>query len=226
MHDSDIALLPAFIDGLVVGMDKRASLVSAFEGTYLDSTYQDMVMARDKEMRLSLVLSKVPKLASKRITFTVAIWTDAGWGKERFSTTDVRVNQRDPERHKHAAHNAMVASDKYAWLYGEFPWITAKETPLMRQYWQANIDAHKPMELDWQPVPKWDYTDYTAHDQQMANQDAASGPRRKRTAGRSLWNYLTTSVSVSIASFRSDTRSTGIGRTMTWTSDPGHSSAP
>ena len=175
-----LGLMPAFFDGLVVGLDERASLVSACEGTYLDSTYQDMLIARDLGMRQGLVLSKVPELARRRITFTTAIWTDAGWGKDRFSPTDVRINQRDPERHKHAAHNAMAASDKYAWLYGEIPWITAEETPLMRQYWQANIDAHEPMDLGWEPVPKWDLTDYTAHDRKMAQQDAAFWAKASR----------------------------------------------
>ena len=167
------ALTPAFVDGLLLGLGERATLVSAFEWTYLDSTYQDMLMARDLALRQSLVLSTVPELARRRITLTTAIWTDAGWGDDRFSPTDVRANQRDPERHKHAAHNAMAASDKYAWLYGGMPWITAEATPLMRQYWQANIDAHEPMDLSWQPVPKWDLTDYGGHDRRMAEQDAA-----------------------------------------------------
>ncbi len=177
-----VGLMPAFFDGLLLGLDERASLVSAFEGTYLDSTYQDMLISRDQAFRLSLVLSKVPELARRRITFTTAIWTDAGFGvpADRFSTTDARINQRDPERHKHAAHNAMAASDKYAWLYGEVPWITAEATPLMRQYWKANVDAHEPMDLGWQPVPKWDRRDYTAHDRQMAKQDAAFWLRMKK----------------------------------------------
>ena len=176
-----LGLEPAFLDGLLLGLDERASLVSAYEPTYLDSTYKDMLGARDQGMRLSLVLSKVPELARRRISFCTAIWTDAGWSKEeRFSPTDVRLNQRDPERHKHAAHNAMAVSDKYGWLYGELPFITAEETPLMRQYWQANIDAHEPMDLGWEPVPKWDLTDYTAHDRQMAKQDAAFWARMKK----------------------------------------------
>jgi len=174
------ALVPAFIDGLLLGLGEEASLVSACEKTYLDSTHQDMLSVRDQSMRRAVILSAMPDLARKRISFCAAIWTDAGWGKERFSPTDVRVNQRDPERHKHAAHNAMVASDKYAWLYGEIPWITAQETPLMRQYWQANIDAHEPMDLNWKPAPKWDLTDYTAHDRTMAQQDAGFWAKAKK----------------------------------------------
>jgi len=180
---SGSGLLAAFIDGLLLGLGKQASLVAAFEGTYLDSTYRDMLIARDRELRLSLVLSKAPELARKRISFCAAIWTDAGFAPLTltedgfkgidFSATDLRVNQRDPERHKHAAHNALAVSDKYAWLYGEKPWITLEETPLMRQYWQANVDAHEPMDLGWAPETKWDLTDYSAKEREMALEDAA-----------------------------------------------------
>ena len=173
LRECGSALVPAFVDGLLLGLDERASLVSACERTYLDSTYADMLAARDMELRRSLVLSTVPALARRRITFCAAIWTDAGWGKDRFSPTEVRANQRDPERHKHAAHNAMAASDRYAWLYGEMPWVTVEPTPLMRQYWQANVDAHEPQDLSWQPVPRWDLTDYAAHDRELAARDAA-----------------------------------------------------
>jgi hypothetical protein len=182
--DTGFALMPAFFDGLLAGLDERASLVSACEATYLDSTYKDMLVVRDQALRLAPSLSTTPELARKRISFCTAIWTDAGWGEDRFSPTDVRANQRDPVRHKHAAHNAMAASDKYAWLYGEMPWITAEPTPLTRKYWQANIDAHQPQDLSWKPTPKWDLTDYTEHDRQMAARDTAFWAKAKQDGWR------------------------------------------
>ncbi len=182
--DTGFALMPAFFDGLLAGLDERASLVSACEATYLDSTYKDMLVVRDHALRLAPSLSMTPKLARQRISFCTAIWTDAGWGEDRFSPTDVRANQRNPLRHKHAAHNALAASDKYAWLYGEMPWIMAEPTPLMRKYWQANIDAHLPQDLSWKPTPNWDLTDYTEHDRQMAAKDAAFWAKAKQDGWR------------------------------------------
>ena len=167
------ALMPAFVDGLLLGLDERASLVSACERTYLDSTYADMLAVRDLALRRALVMSTVPELARKRIQFAAGIWTDAGWGKDRFSSTDVRVNQRDPEQHKHATHNALAASDTYAWFYGAMPWLTEEATPLMKAYWQATREARQPMDLAWEPTPEWDLTDYSAHNEQMAAKDTA-----------------------------------------------------
>ena len=173
VRDASGALVPAFVDGLLLGLDERASLVSACERTYCDSRYTDMLLARDDALRQALVMSTVPDVARRRITFTPAVWTDAGWGEDRFSTTDVRVNQRDPERHRHATHNALAAADRYAWLYGEMPFFLAEPTPLMEQYWRATREARRPTDLSWAPEPKWDLKDYSAHDRDMAARDAA-----------------------------------------------------
>ena len=166
-------LYPAFFDGLLLGLDERATLVAGTELTYGDSQYANMLIFRDQSKEQALILSSVPELARKRITFSVGIWTDAGVHPDRFSDTDVRINHRDPERHKHAVHNALAASDKYAWQWGEISWLKANPTPLMREYWQANIDGHQPQDLEWGPEPVWDMTDYTAHDADMAHKDAA-----------------------------------------------------
>lgn len=85
---------------------------------------------------------------------------------------DVSINHRDPQRHKHAVHNALAASGHYAWVYGEKSFYLATDpTPLTREYLRANKEAHLPHSLYWQPEPKWDTADYTAHDAEMAAAD-------------------------------------------------------
>ena len=176
-----MGLWPAFIDGLLEGLDERASLVSFCGGTYLDSQYRNFLVFRDYTKEQSLVLSSVPDLARRRITFAAGIWTDAGFGggAARFSNTDPRVNQRDPERHMHAVHNALAASDRYAWQWGEWGkdgesnFTTADPTPLMRRYWQANIEAHQPHDLAWEPQPHLDLADYTVADADARERDEA-----------------------------------------------------
>ena len=167
-----LGLWPAFLDGVLEGLDEHALLVNFSGGPYLDSQYRDMLVSRNYTREQALVLSAVPELARRRVTFAAGIWTDAGFGGEtvRFSNTDVRVNQRDPERHLHAVHNCLAASDHYAWQWGEWGkagesnFMTTEPTPLIRQYWQANIDAHKPQNLMWEPALHRDHTDYTDTD--------------------------------------------------------------
>ena len=167
-------LYPAFLDGLLLGLDKRATIIAGTEMTYVDSQYKEMLVVRDAELRQAQILSKYKDLARKRIKFSVGLWTDAGLGTDRFSNSDVTVNQRDPERHMHAVHNALAASDEYAWQWGEMgDWLSPNPTPLMKEYWKANVDGHKPRSLDWAPEPKWDMTDYSAYDADNAKKDAA-----------------------------------------------------
>ena len=168
------ALYPAFVDGLLLGLDEKATLVAGNERTYLDSRYKDMLAVRDAELRDALVLSACPELARRRITFAASIWTDAGWGATRFSDTDAAWNQRDPERHKHAVHSALAVSDRYAWQWGQQPWewLALEPTPLIQEYWKANVEGHSPLDLDWEPVPRWDLTDYTQYNREMAERDA------------------------------------------------------
>ena len=152
IYNNGQILFPAFCDGLLLGLDERASIVAATESTYGDWQYRDMLVARDACKERAMALSTVPELARKRITFAVGVWADAG---RRWSDTDVSVNQRDPETHKHALHNALAASDHYAWLYGEqSKFLTPEPTPLMREYFRANVEAHEPQDLFWEPRRK------------------------------------------------------------------------
>jgi len=174
LADSSSSLYPAFVDGLLVGLDERAKVIAGTEATYLMSQYKDMLVIRDAVKEQSLIMSSCPATARERITFSVGIWTDAGYGKERFSNTDVSANQRDPARHLHAVHNALAASDEYAWQWGEMgDWLSPNPTPLIGEYWKANVAGHEPQDLAWEPVPKWDMADYGEHNGKMAEKDAA-----------------------------------------------------
>jgi len=179
---SDTGLWAAFVDGMIEGLDERALLVGFSESTYLDSQYRDFLIWRNFAREQSLVIAADPEAARRRISFAASIWTDAGYGYPRFSTTDERFNQRDPERHKHAVHNTLAVSDHYAWQWGEWGtggesnFMTAEPTPLMRRYWQANVDAHAPQDLLWEVEPYHDHADHTAADAEAAEKDAALWP--------------------------------------------------
>jgi hypothetical protein len=172
-------LKPAFIDGLLLGLHEKAKLVNFTLSSYVDSRYENLARVRNECKEQSMVVSTVPELARRRISYSAGLWTDAGFGHTgRFSPTDVRVNHRDPERHKHATHNALATSDHYVWHWSEngpdgiYSFLTTKPTPLMRQYWQANIEAHQPQDLQWVPALRYDTTDYSDADAEAAKADA------------------------------------------------------
>ena len=177
LETCDEGLFAAFVDGIVLGLDERATLVGFDERSYIESQYRNLLVFRNTAKEQSLLVSTIPDLARKRISYAAGLWTDAGFGADRFSNTNPRLNQRDPERHLHATHNALAVSDHYAWHWSELgsdgrsSFITADPSPLMRQYWKANIEAHKPMALNWEPRLHYDPTDYTQADTKAANAD-------------------------------------------------------
>ena len=151
IYENPQALYPAFCDGLLLGLDERASIVSAVESTYEKWRYSDMLVARDACKKRSVALSTVPELARRRISFAPGVWAEPG---RKWSDTNVSMNRRNPEMHTHALYNALAASDRYAWLYGEqSKFLTLTPSPLMREYQQANVDAHEVQDLFWEPRP-------------------------------------------------------------------------
>ncbi|MBI3920294.1 MAG: hypothetical protein HY318_02660 [Armatimonadetes bacterium] len=183
---SDYGLFPAFIDGMLLGMNDRARLVGLSERTYMMSRYCDMAAERDKAKQQALVVSTVPELAIRRTSFAAGLWTDAAYGTTgSFSNKEAGLNQRDPVRHEHAVANALAVSDGYAWLYGEasywLQWGEASspfndgftqryvEPPaLIKEYWRATVKGHEAHDLDWEPMPKHDPNNYDQFDAQSA----------------------------------------------------------
>ena len=167
LSDAEI-LYPSFVDGLVAGLDDNSLLLLGSEQTYVYSQYNDMAVVRDSTIAEMLSRSTDPDRLRDMISFAVGIWTDGGHGR-RYSDTDVSINHRDPQRHRHAVHNALAASDHYAWVYGEKSFYLATDpTPLTREYFRANQSGHLPHSVYWQPEPRLDTSDYSAHDAQMA----------------------------------------------------------
>ena len=190
LADSGAGLWPAFVDGLLAGLSADAQVVSLCERTYIMSQYVHMAKVRDIVKRQSLVLSGVPDLARRRISFAVGLWTDAAYGRTGgFSNTDAKANHRNPVWHEHATANALAASDHYAWHYGEASYFLQwgegypfrpdfdkryDEPPaLISEYWRANRRGREPHDLDWIPQPDSDMADHSEFDANAAKQNAA-----------------------------------------------------
>ncbi|MFH0964089.1 MAG: hypothetical protein V2A58_08750 [Planctomycetota bacterium] len=178
LAESQNALWPAFVDGILMGLSEQGLLVSLNESTYVMSQYTHLATRRDIAKEQALVTSTVPEIARQRISFSAGLWTDAAYGSTgSFSNTDPEANHRNPERHEHATANALAVSDHYAWHYGEasfflqwgegYPFKSGFDKryqtppPLIRAYWRANERAHEPHDLDWAPDPTFDTSDYT-----------------------------------------------------------------
>ena len=186
---SNGGLMPAFMDGVLVDLDERATITAGASSTYMMCEYRDMMAERGISEQATSILSGVPDVARRRLGYAFGLWTDAPvTGIANWSYTDVRVNHRSPEVHKHACHNAMVASDRYAWTWGEPSGLLTGgpggPTPLIREYWKAQRDAHREQDLYWRPPVAADTTDYRLADAAAARADEEYWKAREKEGYR------------------------------------------
>ena len=141
LEENHAGLYPTFIDGLLLGLDHEATIIWGSKLTYSMTQYRDIIRVRQSYDEAIDQFCKAPAHLKRKMTFAAGIWADPG---RTWSDTDVSVNARGPANLKKALRNAFRASGEYAWLYGEKSrFLTTDPTPLMREYLQANIDAHQ-----------------------------------------------------------------------------------
>ena len=138
----DRGLFPAFLDGLLSGLDDTAQIIGGHETTYDKTSYRDIGEARRLFDASLDRLCSLPEAMQRKLGFAAGIWADAGG---QWSTSDASLNARTPAEHAQAIRNAFRASGEYAWLYGEKSRFLAIEPgPLMQRYLEANVEAHNP----------------------------------------------------------------------------------
>ena len=140
LEEKHHGLYPAFIDGVLEGLDENATLIGGSELTYSQTRYIDIGNERRRFDESIEKLSGVSDALRKKTSFAAGIWvdTDRSW-----SDSDVTKNVRNPADHETAVRNAFKASDEYAWIYGEQSHFLGDDpTPLMLEYFRANEKAH------------------------------------------------------------------------------------
>ena len=125
---------------LLEGLDDQATIISGNEMTYNKTPYSYIGHERKRYDDAIDTLCNVSDALKSRMSFAAGIWVDPN---RVWSDTDVSVNVRNPSDHHRAVRNAFIASDEYAWIYGqESHFLGESPTPLMHQYFKANEKAH------------------------------------------------------------------------------------
>lgn len=145
LEDRHYSLYPAFIDGVLDGMDAKATLIGGSEFTYDRTRYADIGHERRRFDEAIDAQADVSDDLKPKMSFAAGIWVDTG---RTWSDTDVAQNARDPAAHARAVRNAFRASDEYVWIYGEqSKFLEDNPTALMRAYFRAN-DAARDLEIE------------------------------------------------------------------------------
>ena len=141
LREAEYGLYPAFVDGLLTGLDKQATVISGNEMTYNKTRYRDIARVRQLYDESIARTCGVSAELRSRMSFAAGIWADAGG---TWSNVDASLNPRTPNEHKLALQNAFRSSGEYAWLYGEKSFFLRTPTnKILREYFRANIAAHK-----------------------------------------------------------------------------------
>ena len=139
LQECEYGLYPAFLDGLMSGLDRDAMVIGGNEMTYDKTRHRDLARIRHRYDQAVKQLCSLLATRRPQVTFAAGIWADAGGS---WSDVDVEQNARPPQEHRLAVRNAFQVSGEYAWLYGEKSFfLRSAPTRLMREYFQANREA-------------------------------------------------------------------------------------
>lgn len=177
LADQLYALYPPFLDGVLEGLGPNVQIVDGCESTYPTMVYDTFRQFRNWAHTENLRLSAVPDLVRTRMQYAMAVWpgfrSDTG---DMWNPDTPEKNFFTPERLSHALHNAMAASDRFAWIWnGRDIWWPMSVPPkapgeqvgwgVLRRYpevyRQALADSRQPRDLAWRPLSpdRGSYTD-------------------------------------------------------------------
>jgi hypothetical protein len=138
-------LLPAFVDGMVLGASSTARIVDGMEAAYpvrQPSEVDPYFTAQEFVLRESTDPEKYRRVVSR----SLGIWLDFDWRHRPWSDTDIGRNYRSPSALRATLRRALELADDYVWLYAETPaWWTKKggRAKLPEAYVQAVRDARQ-----------------------------------------------------------------------------------
>lgn len=164
------ALYPSFLDGVLEGLGPRATIVDGCENTYPYMVYETFMQFRRWAHRESLALTSVPELLESRMTYAMATWP--GFRSDREGMWDPAkpdANFFTPTNLAHGLHNAMAASDRFAWIWsGRDIWWPMSVPPAKAGekhnwgalriypavYRDAMAGSREPRDLSWRPIER------------------------------------------------------------------------
>ena len=150
---SDYRLQAPFFDGMLEGLDPKATIIDGCENGYSLMEYRDFAFQRDRVLRQSLVVTTVPDLCRERLRFGLGVWPDANFV---WDLAKPNRNHKNPTQMEHTLYNAMAASDKYVWLWsGKLEFFPKEVSSGLAAYYEAINRARNPHDPEWESGPSF-----------------------------------------------------------------------
>ena len=175
-----MALMPAFVDGLMDSATEQNEIIDCFENSYGYKSRQEFARARNLIKKQAAELSADPERYSRLIRVGFGLFAHGGIGENSLGE-DVPKNTHTPLQLYNVLRYASEYSDGYVWLYS-LPWI--KMPP---DYLRAISDFRKQKALLRTPCT------FYAKQMAISNSSPAASPH----AGKQNWflsgDYITLS---------------------------------
>ena len=137
-------LLPAFMDGVIVGADEGTTVTDGCEMSYYYKTARHFAHGRDVVRYTCRGYSSDPELYERRIHVAFGIWPARS---DVFDPNDLSKGDYTPDELAHAIRMAMNVTDRYVWIWNEAAsfWIKGgpEGKPLLPKQ-AAGLSGEKP----------------------------------------------------------------------------------
>lgn len=114
-------LLPAFVDGMLLGSDEWTTIVDGCEFSYGYKERRQFLEAYHTVMGKALRYTSVPALYRAKVRVGFGLWLDCRWSRKGWDTADLDKNYFSPEEFERSLRMALEISDGYVWIYSQTP---------------------------------------------------------------------------------------------------------
>jgi len=129
-------LLPAFLDGMLLGSDEETVFVDGCEFSYGYKERHQFLEAYHTVMGKALRFTSVPRIYRAKVRVGFGLWLDCRWGGKGWDTENFHKNYFSPEEFERSLGAALEVSEGYVWIYSQAPRFFPPEN-LPQPYLQA-----------------------------------------------------------------------------------------
>ena len=114
-------LLPAFIDGMLLGSDEGTIIVDGCEVSYGFKERRQFLEVYHAVLGKALRFTSVPRLYRAKVRVGFGLWLDCRWSRKGWDIRDFGKNFFTPEEFERSLRTALEISDGYVWIYSQTP---------------------------------------------------------------------------------------------------------
>jgi hypothetical protein len=125
LANTDYALLPAFLDGMLDVANPEVKIIDGHEMSYAYKNANEFDIGLKRIRTGSVPFAADAEKYNKHVSAGFGIWMDEDWRKYGWDAKNFTKNYFSPEQFEKSVKLALERADEYVWIYTEKPmWWT------------------------------------------------------------------------------------------------------